>query len=94
MADYDSDSDSNSVFWLSLLVILVILVVLIIFIGYWLSLLSLLVILIWLFLFSLIFICFLLNKPVDNSFLHSQNKRNSYTGHASVMHAFFWHFIT
>ena len=47
---------------------------------------------IWTSLFFLFCICILLNKLVDIFF--SILVMNSYTGYASVIHAFLWYFIT
>ena len=36
----------------------------------------------------------LLNKHVDGFFINSHNRIKIYTSNASIMHIFFWHFIT
>ena len=36
----------------------------------------------------------LLSKHVDGFFINSHNRINIYASNASVMHIFFWHFIT
>ena len=42
----------------------------------------------------LLYICPLLNKLADSFFIHSHNRINSYASNASIMHIFFWYFIT
>ena len=38
--------------------------------------------------------CTILNKLADGFFINSHNRINSYASSASIMHIFFWHFIT